>query len=285
MPLELVDRILDEIGGDSAVVLYRKTLKSCSLVCKSWIHRSSAYLFRSIEVCAPQLEQYLAFAKTSPRLRTHVLEFTVNGTIDVTLHLDDIFAATPGLTTLELWSNMTQRFARPPDFETGDIEDPKALYYYTKAPTGTHPARGGTIDINRLTLSSMSILSAALTIRPFKRIGTLELRAIRQAVRVDSRTVVQRYGRLLPLHPHPAVDHLIINGCWDSNIAFMLAWTPLQPTSLTIHGITYKDMFSFLGFIKDTGAEIEQVSLFSVGSFLYPAYDGNGAPISRTVCA
>lgn len=165
VPLELVNRILDEIGGDSAVVSYRKTLKSCSLVCKSWIHRSSTYIFRAIEIRAPQLEQYLAFAKTSPRLRTHVREITINGTIDVTLHLDDIFAATPALTTLELWSNMTQRFARPPDFETGDIEDRKALHYYTKAPTGTRPARGGTIDINRPKLSSMSILSAALTIR------------------------------------------------------------------------------------------------------------------------
>ncbi|KIP04110.1 hypothetical protein PHLGIDRAFT_207231 [Phlebiopsis gigantea 11061_1 CR5-6] len=103
----------------------------------------------------------------------------------------------------------------------------------------------------------------------------LELRAVRQEVRIDSRTVVQRYGRLLPLYPHPTVEHLIVDGCWDSNIAFMLARIPLRPTSLAILKITYEDMSSFLGFLQDAGREIEHISLSPTGGFLLPAYDGN----------
>lgn len=274
IPLELVSRILDETAGQS--VSSRKSLKNCSLVCRSWVYYSSAHLLHAIDICAPQLEQYLGFAKTSPRLQAHVRELIIDGNIDVTLYLDDITATTPRLTTLELWSNTTQRFARPPDLALCDPEDRKVLYYYIKAPVGTCPARGGSIDINYLKLSSLLMLSVALTVRPFNRIGILELRAVRQEVRIDSRTVVQRYGRLLPLYPHPTVEHLIVDGCWDSNITFMLARIPLRPTSLAILKITYEDMSSFLGFLQDAGREIEHISLSPTGGFLLPAYDGNG---------
>ena len=86
IPLELVDCMLDAILSNypSLSASERDTLQSCSLVCRSWLPRSSAHLLRAIKIHARQLEEYLAFARTSSRLRTHVREFVIDGTTDTT---------------------------------------------------------------------------------------------------------------------------------------------------------------------------------------------------------
>ncbi|KIP04111.1 hypothetical protein PHLGIDRAFT_207283 [Phlebiopsis gigantea 11061_1 CR5-6] len=175
MPPELVDYMLDEIISEYATISDRRVLKNCSLVCKSWLPRSSVHLLRTIEVRTLQLEQYLAFARTSARLRAHVRRFIIQGTIDVTIYLDEILVTMPGLIFMEQWNNLTLEFARPPDFAVEDAEEIIVTRHYVEPPAGATVARDASLSIDHLKLSCMPLVSFALSVRPFRRIGNTDV--------------------------------------------------------------------------------------------------------------
>lgn len=105
LPPEVVEHILDKLATSEVSDL--RTLATCSLVCRTWLPRSSAHVLKSISVPAQDLERYLAFAKTSARLATHVREFTLTGSVNVIRYLDAMFAIMPKLNHLELRNNFT----------------------------------------------------------------------------------------------------------------------------------------------------------------------------------
>lgn len=115
LPPEVVEHILDKLATSEVSDL--RTLATCSLVCRTWLPRSSAHFLKSISVPAQDLERYLAFAKTSARLATHVREFTLTGSVNVIRYLDAMFAIMPRLNHLELRNNFTtfEKLYRPGD--------------------------------------------------------------------------------------------------------------------------------------------------------------------------
>ena len=281
LPPEMVDYMLDEIISEYATISDRRALKNCSLVCKTWLPRSSVHLLRTIEVRTLQLEEYLACARTSPRLRTHVREFIIQGTMDVTIYLEEIFETMPGLTFMEQWNNLTLEFARPPDFIIGGAEDTVANRHFVAPPAGATAARAATTSINHLKLSSTTLVTVALSIRPFRRIGTLELRSVRNHLREHERHGLPNgspYGRLLPLQPPPEVTTLVTDGCLANDLAFLLATIPLRPTFVCVKQLTQNLRSSLSDFLRDAGHDVEKLTLWPIQSFHRPVPGEPGTP-------
>lgn len=268
IPPELVDYMLDEITSQLATIADRQALKHCSLVCKTWLPRSSVHLLRTIEVRSLQLQQYLTFAKTSARLRAHVREFIIQGTIDVTLYLSEIFVTMPGLVYLEQWNNLTSEYARPPDMvPEGGGGDAATFRYYVDPPAGFTAARSASLSIVHLHLSSMPLTPVALSIRPFKQIGTLELRSI------SRKSYHQRgphYHGLLPFRPAPEVKTLIFDGGLAEDLCSLLLHLPLWPTTVVVKGFASGSGPALSDFLVSCGRNAEKLVLWPRGDFRRP---------------
>ena len=117
-PQEIIDHIIDQLGielindwgnerPDS------ETLSACSLVCSSWLPRSSKYLFYSINLdCRwnfieeESLIPFLANAKSSPRISSNVV--FLNAYFKPTEEfVNDIFTTLPKLRSL-IWKHNMQ---------------------------------------------------------------------------------------------------------------------------------------------------------------------------------
>ncbi|EKM53884.1 uncharacterized protein PHACADRAFT_257364 [Phanerochaete carnosa HHB-10118-sp] len=76
LPPELIDLVIDELQHDIV------SLRSCSLVCKSWLPRSSTHLFSSLYISSLPVSAILVtfrnFIPSSTRISLHVRHFEVN---------------------------------------------------------------------------------------------------------------------------------------------------------------------------------------------------------------
>ncbi|KAI0787010.1 hypothetical protein C8Q75DRAFT_257019 [Abortiporus biennis] len=86
LPLELQEMILDQLRLDSGQGLaeryefFKKTLPSCSIVCKAWLKKCRVILFQNIEITSPrQLNRFYALfsSPTSHRIGPYVEEATI----------------------------------------------------------------------------------------------------------------------------------------------------------------------------------------------------------------
>ena len=275
IPPELVDHILDTVFTECKTGSVRKVLSSCSLVCKTWLPRSSCHLLRAAKVSEANLKEFLAFAKTSTRLPTHIYQLTIDGTIDPTIHLEDIYATIPKLDRLELRDNNTVQFVMPPDFELGleDIDDEGVIKHYIQATGNRRAVKSGKLSIDGLKLSRVNMMSIPLFIRPFRHVRTLELVSIDYGTRfsVDRITLdpyeaskaylAREVGHVLPLPAPVEVDHLIYNGASHLMMGAGLTTFPLRPTTLTVRDVDRKVLLGLLGFMRDGGGNLERLTL------------------------
>jgi hypothetical protein len=84
-PQELIDAVIDSLGSSLAayqttrrwnhdpriIQEYIITLKSCSLVCKSWLPRSRKHLFHQLTISTSEIEQRLYWNRSGDRARAH----------------------------------------------------------------------------------------------------------------------------------------------------------------------------------------------------------------------
>ncbi|KAJ6468456.1 hypothetical protein C8R45DRAFT_1218930 [Mycena sanguinolenta] len=74
LPLEVVDLILDELEGE------RRALKSCSVVCRSWLPSCRSHLFRHLELRHAgrgSPENWNQFLSASPHILSYIQELAV----------------------------------------------------------------------------------------------------------------------------------------------------------------------------------------------------------------
>ena len=74
VPVELAEAIIDDLGSEGRGVDYHlRTLRSCALVCKTWLPRSRYHLFRSVHIeTALQFKNICTSFHTSPSLQSLV---------------------------------------------------------------------------------------------------------------------------------------------------------------------------------------------------------------------
>ena len=71
LPTEIWERIIDWIGADSETRESRylnETLRACTLVCRSWLHRAWLNLYRAFQIWPRCIPRFLAILRNNPRL-------------------------------------------------------------------------------------------------------------------------------------------------------------------------------------------------------------------------
>lgn len=113
LPAELVDLVIDELQDD------QQSLRSCSLVCKSWAPRPSAHLFKSLRAHfiigtagQPHLwktpfYEFCALIATSPRVVTNIQNLTMSIRTSSVADVATIALQLPHLRSLSVSSGMT----------------------------------------------------------------------------------------------------------------------------------------------------------------------------------
>lgn len=262
-PPELVDCILDELATPPLSTLSRRTLTSCTLVCHTWLPRSSAYLLNNVTISSSRLEQYLAFAETSTRLATYAREFIVCGTIDVTMYLGAIFSVMPNVDCLEVWNNSTTTFATPPT----TIPLLNHVDLTSILDIDSRAAEIGRFVLSHFKLSFAPVASIAGFLRPFRHVETLELEDMRGTFLDNSSIpyplVKVRYAERYPLSAPVtcSMRNITLNDCCTSAVTGMLAYISLRPIAITLQGLYPRNAWSLLEFLQDVGKNTEHLTL------------------------
>ncbi|GJE95360.1 hypothetical protein PsYK624_115440 [Phanerochaete sordida] len=113
LPAELVDLVIYELQDD------RYSLRSCSLVCKSWAPRPSAHLFKSLrarfnigtagqpDLWKTPFYEFCGLIATSPRVSTHIQNLTMSIRTSSVADVATIALQLPHLRSLSVSSGMT----------------------------------------------------------------------------------------------------------------------------------------------------------------------------------
>jgi hypothetical protein len=200
LPQELVDQILDDIGAGD-----KRAAASCALTCNSWTPRSSKHLFHSVNVFTTHLQEFLAQAKGSSRLASHVANFSISQPLhghdgfDLTPFVHDILRTLPNLRNLSVFGERIS------------------------LRSCLSPVSGGRrYDLTLLRLSSVHVEALPELLSLFDHIGTLYLDQAYIPAPLGSSTAKQHHLRVDALH------------CDTSLSALEPLWLSLAKDSLKI---------------------------------------------------
>ena len=280
LPPELTDYLLDLVATECYAGELKTTMSDCSLVCKTWLPRSSRHLFHSIKLSSVKLEEYLALAQASTRLATHLRELVIKGSFDPTLYLKQISAIMPKLAHLEFRNNATVEFTMPPDFKP-DLSDPnnrRTVHYYVQPSWDQCAIRSGVLSIEYLRLGRIAAQAIPLFLRPFTRIKTLELFACYHrhnrgpdktlaGYELSKRRLVESAGPVLPLPAPVVVDNLIYDQSSSLLMGAALTIIPICPVNLTVTELDYGGLMDVLGFMRDGGQNLERLTIIPTKTF------------------
>lgn len=268
LPPEVVEHILDKLATSEVSDL--RTLATCSLVCRTWLPRSSAHFLKSISVPAQDLERYLAFAKTSARLATHVREFTLTGSVNVIRYFDAMFAIMPKLNHLELSNNLTP-FERLeiPAYHTANPMSPNPTQRSPHADNISSVAPNDCFTLSYLKMDHVQPASLVALLRSFNQIETLEFRGVVGEAEYqdlnDSHVLfnhiknfcTEQFPHLLPVTA--IVKNMVFSG--NSAMAGMIAFLSMRPVTITLKDVLPPNLRHTLGFLNDVGRDVEHVKL------------------------
>lgn len=67
IPLEVCEKVIDEVGNLRYTWVYYRTLTACALVCRSWVPRSRIRLFQKVDLNSRgRASKFLAVLSTAP---------------------------------------------------------------------------------------------------------------------------------------------------------------------------------------------------------------------------
>lgn len=222
LPQEMCDLIIDFLSECAP----KQAVANATLVCHSWLQRTSQHLLRELEVDVLQLDRFVSVAKASQRLGTHVEQLTINGAFDFPRRADDILDALPSLSLLELWSNCLE----PREFH--DTENVRRRH-----------------SVRHLKLSCVDCHGMTYLLRPFESIGTLEVRSVeesQESVRLDDSASVR-------------VERLILNDCSSKAVMDTLR-TLVSPTAVFFNGFNVKQVPAMARFLEKAGETVEHIN-------------------------
>ena len=227
LPPEIIDQIIDCVASGAARGHYKTVLSNCSLTSRQWVPRSSHLLFRKAEVGTLDIQVFLSSAKSRERLSANIGSLVINGSLDITPLLDDIFRTLPLLRSMELWSNYLGRKKLTP-----------------LLATATH-------RLAHFKLSGIQLGSLPGFLLLFQHVDILELRS------VEGEDVAPRVPTdCIPL----SVGRLILNGCSQRDITLALQ-RYVRPTALFVNGFDRYDLTGICLFILHAAEGLEHINL------------------------